>query len=190
MVDALYGEIPSLQLDIEAGMYAAMNHLLHLGHTRIAHLAAAVDAETFHRRHQAYLQALQATGVSLTPAYQVHAPFTIAGAQHAAHQVLELSDSPSALVCDSDVLAVGAYRAAKALRRAIPRDLSVVSFDDSVFARILDPELTTVAIPASALGEQALQLLLNVLEKKDVSAQTTVPLELMVRASTSRFSSE
>ena len=90
-------------------------------------------------------------------------------------------------MCDSDVLAVGAYKAAKDLQRAIPQDLSVVSFDDSVFARILDPELTTVAIPAHAVGEQALQLLLAVLEEKDVPLWTSVPLELVVRASTSRF---
>jgi DNA-binding LacI/PurR family transcriptional regulator len=62
--------------------------------------------------------------------------------------------------------------------------LSVVSFDDSVIARILDPELTTVAIPAAVIGEQALQLLLAVLEEGSVPAQSSVPLELVIRAST------
>src|ERR1700730_14172962 len=180
---------PSLQLDITAGMHAAMTHLLRLGHTKIAHLAAAVDAETFHRRHQAYLDALQTAGVPVTAVYQAHAAFTIAGAYEAARLVLECSDPPSACVCDSDVLAVGVYKAAKDLQRAIPRDLSVVSFDDSIIARILDPELTTVAIPASFIGEQALQLLLAVLEEDDVPLQTTVPLELVIRASTSVVSS-
>jgi LacI family repressor for deo operon, udp, cdd, tsx, nupC, and nupG len=102
---------------------------------------------------------------------------------------LECSDPPSAIVCDSDVLAVGVYKAAKDLQRAIPQDLSVVSFDDSIIARILDPELTTVAIPARAIGEQALLLLLRVLEDDHVSIQITVPLELVVRASTTAVSS-
>ena len=189
MVDGLYEGVPSLQLDIEAGMEAAMKHLLKLGHTRIAHLAASVDAETFHRRHRANLDALRAAGLPVIEAYHVRAPFAIDAAKHIARQVLELPEPPSAFVCDSDVLAVGAYKAAKDLQRAIPRDLSVVSFDDSVFARILDPELTTVAIPASAVGEQALHLLLAVLDGDDVPAQTTVPLELVVRASTAGFSS-
>jgi LacI family repressor for deo operon, udp, cdd, tsx, nupC, and nupG len=184
MVDALCEGLPSLQLDIEAGMDAAMKHLLKLGHTRIAHLGADVDAETFHRRHQAYRDALQKAGVPINEAYYVRAPFTIAETRHIARRVLELPEPPSAFVCDSDVLAVGAYKAAKDLQRAIPRDLSVVSFDDSVFARILDPELTTVAIPASAIGEQALQLLLAVLNGDDVPSQTTIPLELVMRAST------
>ena len=190
MVDALCKGVPSLQLGIEAGMDAAMRHLLNLGHSRIAHLAADVDAETFHRRHQAHLNALRAAGLPVTEAYQARVPFTIDGTRQAARQVLELSEPPSAFVCDSDVLAVGAYKAAKDLQRAIPRDLSVVSFDDSVFARVLDPELTTVAIPANAVGEQAFQLLLAGLEGKDVPSQTTVPLELVIRASTSAFSSK
>jgi len=188
MVDAFDTGLPSLQLDIEAGMHAAMTHLLRLGHTKIAHLAAAVDAETFHLRHQAYLDALQAAGVPVAETYQARAPFIIADAHRAARLVLERPDPPSAFVCDSDVLAVGAYKAAKDLQRAIPQDLSVVSFDDSIIARILDPELTTVAIPARVIGEQALQLLLAVLEEDDVSSQITIPLELVIRASTSAVS--
>lgn len=189
MVDALWEGVPSLQLNMEAGMAAAMQHLLNLGHTRIAHLAAGVDADTFHLRHQAYLDALQAAGIPINPAYQARAPFSIEEARQAARHVLELSDPPSACVCDSDVLAVGVYKAAKDLHQRIPQDLSVVSFDDSVLARILDPELTTVAIPASSVGEQAVKLLLAVLEKENVPAQNTVPLELVVRSSTSRFGS-
>jgi LacI family transcriptional regulator len=165
-------------------MQTAMTHLLHLGHTKIAHLAAAVDTETFHLRHRAYLDALQRARCPVTRAYQVHAPFTIPDAYRAARHVLECSDPPSAIICDSDVLAVGVYKAAKDLQRAIPQDVSVASFDDSVIARILDPELTTVAIPASAIGEQALQLLLEVLEEGHVSTQITVPLKLVIRAST------
>lgn len=189
MVDALCEGVPSLQLDIEAGMNAAMQHLLKLGHTRIAHLGADVEAETFHRRHQAYQNALLSAGLPLIEAYHVRVPFTIDETRQAARQILELTEPPTAFVCDSDVLAVGAYKAAKDMQRAIPQDLSIVSFDDSVFARILDPELTTVVIPANAVGEQSLQLLLAVLEEKDVLLKTTVPLELVIRASTSRFSS-
>lgn len=176
--------LPSLQLDVTAGMQAAMEHLLRLGHTKIAHLAAAVDVETFHLRHRAYLAALQSAGCSITSAYQAQATFTIPDAYRAARSVLDRAEPPSAIVCDSDMLAVGVYKAAKDLQRRIPQDLSVVSFDDSVIARILDPELTTVAIPASAVGAQALQLLLALLNKGPVPSPVTVPLELVVRAST------
>lgn len=180
---------PSLHLDITAGMQAAMTHLLHLGHTKIAHLAAAIDTETFHLRHQTYLNALQTAGCPVTSAYQARASFTIPDAYRAARQVLECADPPTAIICDSDMLAVGVYKAAKDLRRAIPQDLSVASFDDSIIARILDPELTTVAIPARAVGEQALLFLLKVLEEDRVPSQITIPLELIIRASTAVVSS-
>lgn len=189
MVNVGSSELPSIQLDIVTGMHAAMAHLLHLGHTKIAHLAAAVDAETFHLRHRAYLDAMQRAGCPIAVAYQVDAPFTIPEAYRAARQVLECSDPPSAIICDSDVLAVGVYKAAKDLQRAIPQDVSVASFDDSLIARILDPELTTVAIPASAIGEQALLLLLRVLQEGHNSTRLTVPLELVLRASTAAISS-
>jgi DNA-binding LacI/PurR family transcriptional regulator len=82
------------------------------------------------------------------------------------------------------VLAVGVYKAAKDLQRAIAQDLSVVSFDDSIIARILDPELTTVAIPASTVGEQAFLLLLNTLDAGHAPTRISIPLELVIRAST------
>lgn len=184
LVDAFSTALPSLRLDIEAGMQAAMTHLLKLGHRKIAHLGAAVDAETFHLRHQAYVNTLEQAGSAVNNAYHAQAAFTIPAAYEAARQVLESPDPPSAIVCDSDVLAVGAYKAAKALQRSIPRELSIVSFDDSIIAHILDPELTTVAIPASAIGEQAFQLLAALLEQRDAPSQITVPLELIIRAST------
>lgn len=184
LVDAVSRALPSLQLDIEVGMRAAMLHLLHLGHTKIAHLAAAVDAETFHLRRKAYLDALAAAGLPVVAAHQGRASFTIAEARQAARGILEGPSPPSAIVCDSDVLAGGVYKAAKDLHRAIPQDLSVVGFDDSVIARLLDPELTTVAIPTTVIGEQAFLLLLAVLEKGHAPAQTVVPLELVIRAST------
>jgi LacI family repressor for deo operon, udp, cdd, tsx, nupC, and nupG len=184
LVDASSQALPCLHLAVEAGMRAAMLHLLHLGHTRIAHLAATVDAETFHLRDSAYRGALHAAGLPVMSADQARASFTVADAQQAARRILEGPDPPSAIVCDSDVLAVGVYKAAKDLHRTIPRDLSVVGFDDSMIARMLDPELTTVAIPTTIIGEQALLLLLAVLDERPVPSQTIVPLDLVIRAST------
>jgi DNA-binding LacI/PurR family transcriptional regulator len=184
IIDVSDATLPALELDIEAGMRTAMAHLLHLGHTKIGHLAAAVDATTFHQRRQTYLDSLQTAKLPVVAAYQQRTSFVIADAREAARRILECPDPPSAIVCDSDVLAVGAYKAAKDLSRTIPQELSIVSFDDSIIARMLDPELTTVAIPTATLGEQAFLLLLAVLETGHAPAQTVVPLELVIRAST------
>jgi DNA-binding LacI/PurR family transcriptional regulator len=186
LIDASSPVLPSVQLDVQGGMRAAMEHLLRLGHTRIAHLAAAVDAETFHLRRKAYLEALSAAG--LPAAHQASSPFDIDDARRAARRILDgPAPLPSAIVCDSDFLAVGVYKAAKDLRYTIPDHLSVVSFDDSIIARQLDPELTTVAIPAGAIGEQALNLLLTALEKGHTPPTVMIGLELAIRASTAAW---
>lgn len=184
LVDASSEGFPSVGLDIEAGMRAAMHHLQQLGHTRIGHLAAAVDAETFSLRRKTYLDTLRKARLPVQGAWQAEAPFATSSTFEAACRILDNPDRPSAVVCDSDVLAVGVYKAAKALRLHIPGDLSVVGIDDSLIARILDPELTTVAIPAGLVGEQALRLLLEVLGGADVPRRSPVPLKLVIREST------
>ncbi len=189
LIDESAADFPSLRLDIEVGMHKAMAHLLELGHTRIAHLGAAVDAETFHLRSQTYQEALQAAGHAVIGAYQERASFTIDDAYQAAYRILKRPNPPSAIMCDSDVLAVGVYKAAKELRLTIPYDLSVVGFDDSPIARMLDPELTTVAIPTTVVGERALLLLLGLLEDGQAPSQVIIPLELVRRASTMRIGS-
>jgi LacI family repressor for deo operon, udp, cdd, tsx, nupC, and nupG len=95
-----------------------------------------------------------------------------------------LQNNPSAILCDSDVLAVGVYKAARALHLSIPNDIAVIGFDDSSVARMLVPELTSVAVPPVSIGEQAFSLLFSVLEGAPVPSQATISLELVVRAST------
>ena len=185
VVDASSHELPSLRLGVEPGARAAMEHLLALGHTKIAHLAAAVDAETFQRRGRAYHDALLAAGIAPRPAYQQAAPFSVPQARRAAHALLELDDPPTAILCDSDMLAAGVYKAAHDLGLVIPDDVSVVGFDDSMIATLLEPELTTVAIPTAALAAQAFEMLLDVLERRDAPVIADVALDLVIRPSTS-----
>ena len=184
MVDGITAGMPTLQLDIASGAYAAMTHLLNLGHTNIAHLAAALDVETFQVRQRAYLRALTSAGISINTEYLVRTQFTIEDAQAKASRLLELPQPPSAIFCDSDLLAIGVYKAAKARGLSIPRDLSVTGFDDSMVARILEPELTTVAIPTMTLGERAISLLLALLQGDQPAAQPAIPLQFVIRNST------
>jgi DNA-binding LacI/PurR family transcriptional regulator len=184
LLDGSSQMLPSLQLDMVGGTHEAMRHLLRLGHIKIAHLAAAVQAETFRLRRQTYQEALQSAGIPIASAYLAQAPFDIDAARAAAHTLLALPDPPSAIFCDSDLLAVGIYKAARELGRLIPRDLSVVSFDDSLVARILEPELTTVTIPTSVLGEQAVALLLACLQESQRAAPPVISLHLVIRGST------
>jgi DNA-binding LacI/PurR family transcriptional regulator len=186
-VDVFSRSLPCVRLDIEGGMRAAVRHLLRQGHTRIGHLGADIDAETFSLRKKVYLETMRTILSANHPEWQAAAPFDIEGAAIVTEGILGAREAPSAIVCDSDVLAAGVYKAAKAARLRIPEDLSVVGIDDSLIARVLDPPLTTVAIPAAEVGEQGVRLLVDLLRGVDPSQPSPISLNLIVRESTSPF---
>jgi DNA-binding LacI/PurR family transcriptional regulator len=187
LVDASSRGFPCVKLDIEGAVYAAVRHLLELGHTKIGHLAANIDIRTFALRKKAYLDTMRKANLASRTEWQADAPFDITRASIAAEQMLTGREAPSAIFCDSDVLAAGVYKAAKAARIRIPEDLSVVGIDDSLIARVLDPPLTTVAIPAAQVGEQGVRLLVDRLGGVETFPTCPISLSLVVRESTSRL---
>lgn len=187
-VEAELVNVPSVQLDVEGGARAAVTHLLDLGHSRIAHLAADLSSNTFRVRHQGYRAALAAAGVSRRQEYEQKAIFTLDDGRAAARRLLALPDPPTAVFCDDDLLAAAVYKAAAEAGLRIPDDVSVVGFDDIDLARMLEPELTTVAVPAERIGRRATALLLDLLDEDPIE---TTPirseffdLNLVVRGST------
>lgn len=184
LVDGYSPEFPSLLLDIEYGASAAMQHLLNLGHRRIAHLAAHIDVETFRMRQQVYERTLNNAGIPLRAEYLATSGIDVAEARNASLCLLQCADPPTALFCDDDLIAAGAYKAARDLHLQVPADLSIVGFCDGLVARLLDPPLTTVGVPALELGRRAMELLLSGLETELAPTQEIVPLHFIVREST------
>ncbi|MFJ9077076.1 LacI family DNA-binding transcriptional regulator [Streptomyces sp. NPDC102278] len=169
-----------VNLAMADGMRQAVTHLLDHGHRRFLHLASAVDSWTFHIRATA-LPALLGPSTALRT---VRAPLTVDGARAAMEAVLGApGPRPTAVICDDDILAAGACKAARRLGLRVPDDLSVTGFDDLALATALDPELTTVRLPAERVGEQGMSALLAVLDGTPWSAPD-IPVELVVRDST------
>src|SRR4051812_21803863 len=135
------GELPVIRLDVEAGIDAAMTHLLELGHRRIGHLASAFAAPTFDLRAAGIAARLAQAG--LEPAPRVESRFTFEEARAAAGPLL--AAGVTAVMADDDILAGGFYMAARDAGLSIPGDISVIGFDDLDFARVLAPPLTTIA---------------------------------------------
>jgi len=184
LVDGYSPEFPSFLLDIESGTTAAMQHLLDLGHRRIAHLAAHIERETFQIRQQVYERLLTQAGIPVRPHYTATTGIDLVDARHAALGILQGADRPTAIFCDDDLIAAGACKAARHLHLQVPADLSVVGFCDGLVARLLDPPLTTVAIPALELGRQAMERLLAGLETELAPGREIVPLQFVTREST------
>jgi DNA-binding LacI/PurR family transcriptional regulator len=184
IVDGSSPDFPSLLLDIESGSTRALEHLLALGHRNIAHLGANIDIETFRVRQRVYQRLLTREGLPVRADYQLTAGLDVEEACQAALDILRGPEPPGAFFCDDDLIAAGAYRAARRMGLRIPADLSIVGFADSLIAQLLDPPLTTVSIPALEIGRRAMELLLTCLESDVEPFVDTIPLDFAVRGST------
>jgi LacI family repressor for deo operon, udp, cdd, tsx, nupC, and nupG len=184
VVDSYSPEFPSLLLDIEYGATVAMKHLLDLGHRKIARLAANIEVETFRIRQRVYERMLGEAGIRLRADYQATAGLDVEESCNAALSLLGGPEPPTAFFCDDDLMAAGVYKAARQLHLRLPDDLSVVGFCDGLVAQLLDPGLTTVAIPMFSLGQRAMEMLLASLETELPPVVETVPLDFVVREST------
>jgi len=175
----------TVNLDIRDGVRQVAEHLLGLGHRHFLHLAADIPSWTFDiRARELAARVASVPGTSLRTAT---APISIEGARAAAEAALAGADGakgrPTALVCDDDKLAAGAYKAARRLGLRVPEDVSVTGLDDLALATALDPELTTVRLDAEQFGERGMEALLAVLEGR-TPAEGDIPVELVVRGST------
>lgn len=150
-----------VNLAMTDGVHQVTTHLLGHGHRRFLHLAADIETWTFDVRARALAARLGPT----TELRTVRAALTVDAARTAMEAALAgPHDRPTAIVCDDDILAAGACKAARRLGLRVPEDLSVTGFDDLGLATAVEPELTTVRLPAELVGEQGMTALLAVLE--------------------------
>lgn len=176
------GAAAHVNLDIADGMRQVAAHLLGLGHRRFVHLASAVPSWTFDVRAAALADALGDTADGAT-VRTVRAPLDVDGARAAAERALTgPGPRPTALICDDDILAAGACKAARRLGLRVPEDVSVTGFDDLALATAVEPELTTVRLPAERIGERGMDALLAVLAGRSPEPGD-LPVTLMARDS-------
>ncbi|MFF4050092.1 LacI family DNA-binding transcriptional regulator [Streptomyces chartreusis] len=172
----------TVNLDIADGVRQVTEHLLGLGHRRFLHLAADIASWTFEVR--AHELATRLAGTPGTSLRTVRAHISIDAARTAAETALAArGPRPTAIICDDDKLAAGAYKAVRRLGLSIPDDISVTGLDDLALATAIDPELTTVRLDAELFGERGMQALLAVLEGREPE-EGDIPVQLVVRGST------
>ncbi|MFI9581795.1 LacI family DNA-binding transcriptional regulator [Streptomyces sp. NPDC052236] len=175
------GAAARVNLDLADGMRQLTDHLLSLGHRRFVHLASAVASWTFDVRARALQDALR--GVPDAVVRTVRAPLDVRGGREAAERALTgPGPRATALVCDDDILAAGALKAVRGLGLRVPEDVSVTGFDDLALATAVEPELTTVSLPAERVGERGMSALLAVLDGR-TPEEGDLPVSLVVRDS-------
>ena len=176
---------PSVDIDNRASARIAVQHLVGLGHRRIACITNAPLAYTAASdRVAGYRDALEAAQVPFDAALVAEGAFDAASGRAAMTMLLALAEQVTAVFVASDVVAFGALRALREAQRRVPADVSVVGFDDIPLARHFDPPLTTIRLPANALGAAAGRALVDRLAGRPASERTLLPTELIVREST------
>ena len=164
----------------------ATEHLIGLGHTRVAFVGSRADgiAQTQARqRLHGFEEAMANQGLSCPPHFIVDTEWTALSASQAVTQLLQAPDRPTAVLAASDEMAVGVLQTARRLELRIPRDLSVIGIDDHVLSEVMD--LTTMRQDLQAQGELAAEMLLQRVADPTIPAEiVTAPTELVLRGTT------
>lgn len=178
-------DVPSIGSANFSGGLAATRHLLGLGHTRIAVIGSAVDVPCSRARIAGYRAALEGAGLTVDPSLVRHGDFYLEGGYRHGLDLLRSAEPPTAIFAGSDLQALGVYKAARELGVEIPRDLSVVGYDNLDVASWVGPTLTTIDQPLHEMAQQATRLVLELSRgERPSSTRMDLAVSLVVREST------
>jgi LacI family transcriptional regulator len=171
--------------DNNDGAAKAVRYLHSLGHRRIATITGLLETKPGADRLKGYRQAMQATGLAYRDEYVAYGDFYVESGRRAMADLLALDEPPTAVFAASDMMALGAIRAAGDAGLSVPADLSVVGFDDIQLADHMNPPLTTLRQDKAGLGVAAGTALMRLIDGEEAAQPSTVlPVELVRRGST------
>lgn len=175
--------LPGVSCDDLIAMRLALGHIAALGHTRIGLLLGPGDHVPSERKLAAARAWAADNGVEIPDDMVVHAQYSLESGQALAGRLL--AAGATSIVCASDPLALGAVRAARRAGLSVPRDVSIVGFDDSALMNLTDPSLTTVRQPIEAMGRAVVEILAAMVAGEPAPQEELLfEPELVVRGST------
>ncbi|EJJ31498.1 transcriptional regulator [Rhizobium sp. CF142] len=180
---------PRFQIDGFAAAAELTNFLIGLGHREIGFMRGEIASINLHERESGFRSAMKQAGITIAEDWLCNGQFTIKPARRAIADFLNAKIVPTALICANDEMALGAMAELQSRGIRVPQDVSVVGFDDTRYADVANPPLTTIAQPASEIGERGMYCLLQAIRGEE--PQTAVEYlahRLIVRKST-RFCS-
>lgn len=180
--------IPSIGFDNYAASRELIGYLLELGHRRLAMITARTDGnDRQEARVRAFRDALAEAGIRKAPII-VERAHAIGEGASALAEIRARHPDVTAIICNSDVLAIGALGEAKRMGLEVPRDLSITGHDDQEMAALTEPPLTTIAVPAEAMGVRAAEALLEATAegRRLAPKGAKLPTRLVIRGSTDR----
>jgi len=179
-------DIVWVDADNQLATRQAIEHLIHLGHTRIAYVGGDPETLTTNERQQAYQETMQDAGLTVHPQWIDYGYFDEPGGYTAVQRMKHLGpEAPSAYYAANDLMAAGILRGLAELNLRVPQDVSVVGTNNSYFSQQTCPSLTTIQVPYAEMGKKAVELLIA-----QISATSLAPFnvledcQLIVREST------
>src|SRR5215207_6395288 len=178
-------EADAVFTDNQLGGFLATQHLLELGHIRIACIAGPSSITPSAERIIGYRKALEQAGISYDENLLVRGDYHAQSGMEITHSLLKMTPRPTAIFALNDLMAIGALRAATEAGYSIPKDVAVVGYDDLDISRFTNPPLTTIAHPKKEIGTQAVHLLVDRMSHKSrPPSHLVLPPELIIRRST------
>lgn len=175
-----------VKLDEEEAAVTAIEHLLSLGHQKIAMIGSELPYLSAQKRLSGYRQAMKKHGLASLEQIVKAQDYSFEAGVKSAKALLSASDRPTAVFAVSDALAAGVISAAFQMGMKLPKELSVMGFDDAAIAKMYSPSISTMAQPRYELGQTAIRLLLNRISHPEREPETAVfSAQLIKRQSTS-----
>lgn len=180
-------DVDNISVTDEQGMFEATNHLLELGHTRIAFIRYDNNISTLTNRLAGFKAAHGKNGIPVDES-MIFSEHISSSGYITAKALLSSKKPPTAIQCTNDHLAMGVYMAASELSIKIPQDVSVSGFDNAMMSRLMIPNLTTVAQPAHEMGETAAQLMIKRIigDERTEPRSIVLPTKHIIRDSTAK----
>lgn len=176
--------IPAVGIDNAAAMATLVRHLVGLGHRQFGVLTdAAARNDRTRARRAGIFRALGEAGIDLPSSRIVEIPYSVANGRRGLASIMALHPEITAVICTSDLLAIGALAESRALGYRVPRDLSITGYDDIDMAANTEPPLTSVHVPASEIGRLAADHVLALVAGAEVPPPAALPAPLVIRSS-------
>jgi LacI family repressor for deo operon, udp, cdd, tsx, nupC, and nupG len=177
----------SIVIDVYEGICKSTNHLIELGHKNIAYIGGPENDRISREKFKGYTYAMKTSGYYINPDFIFHLNYTLQSGYQAARKLTMLPQMPTALVAENDILAIGSIKYLVQRKINVPDDVAVIGFDNIPISAMYEPSLSTISLPFTQMGNEAINLMASKIEKPSIkNKQIVLKTNLVVRSSTNK----
>jgi LacI family transcriptional regulator len=165
--------VSNIRIDYLHGIRQAVQHLAALRHERIAFITGPLALKSAVARRDAFTQSMNEIGLAVGPDFIVEGNHTLKGGEEAFTKLLKLEPRPTAVLCSNDMTAIGVMRKSYGEKIEVPREISIIGFDNIRFSQYILPPLTTIEMSQAELAKMAFHALLNDVQMETPNANGT-----------------